>query len=418
MSSDRTPLEVFVSYAHADQALKDELLKHLSPLKRRGLIKHWHDREIDAGSEWAAEIETNLGKADIILLLISPDFLHSEFCYEKELAQALERHRSGTCRVIPVFLRACDWKGLPFGRLQGVPDDAIPVVSSQWPSQDDAFMRVAQGIRRVAENWQQGSAATPLQAPSEPTTSIPLKERKIEALPDVGSMTDSGAAVLLADAYFESDSVTELDDGRVEVRIAPLSPAEDALLRSLKDDRQFHGREVSFAHGNHGFTAQVASARSQSTAGRRIWIIELNPAETNQGHDDFSFNNLTPDQIATARAELLLLAKRPSGRLKDAESIIGSGNRRRGDEGMRPIFPILWKKSGGDIVKFLRWGRLAAIHTLIETKTCRHVVELALTIEPGPAVAVRFAGNRKSRYGSEVTTISVAGTCQLEKKSN
>jgi hypothetical protein len=92
MSSARAPLEVFISYAHADQALKDELLKHLSPLKRRGLVEHWHDRQIDAGAEWAEEIDARLESAHIILLLISPDFLHSDFCYQKEMVRALERH--------------------------------------------------------------------------------------------------------------------------------------------------------------------------------------------------------------------------------------------------------------------------------------------------------------------------------------
>ena len=74
------------------------------------------------------------------------------------MERALARHDTGNCRVIPIFLRACDWKGAPFGGLQGLPDDAIPLVSAQWPSRDDAFLRVSKGIRRVAEKWRKERA--------------------------------------------------------------------------------------------------------------------------------------------------------------------------------------------------------------------------------------------------------------------
>jgi TIR domain len=244
MSSARAPLEVFIAYAHADQALKDELLKHLSPLKRRGLVEHWHDRRIDAGAEWAEEIDARLESAHIILLLISPDFLHSDFCYQKEMARALERHAAGECRVIPVFLRACDWKGLSFGKLQGLPDDAIPVVSDRWPSRDEALTRVALGIRIIVEKWHAGDAATPVPSrmgerarQTQPVSGAPPV---IES--ELGVIDDSGAAVLLADQYFESDSITEQEHGRVEVRIAPLSAEEDAALRSLKGERPISHR--------------------------------------------------------------------------------------------------------------------------------------------------------------------------------
>ena len=139
MSPSDEPLEIVISYAHRDQALKDELIVHLSPLRRQGIIADWHDRNIDAGADWKKEIDAHLDTAGMILLLVSPDFIASDYCYEIEMKRALERHYAGECRVIPVFLRACDWKGSPFGRLQGLPDDAIPVVSAQWPSRDDAF---------------------------------------------------------------------------------------------------------------------------------------------------------------------------------------------------------------------------------------------------------------------------------------
>src|SRR6266849_10426858 len=102
-------LEVFFSYAHKDQRLRDQLETHLSLLKREGLISSWHDRKIGAGQEWAGQIDNHLNTAHIILLLVSPDFMASDYCYDIEMTQALARHEAGEARIIPIILRPVDW---------------------------------------------------------------------------------------------------------------------------------------------------------------------------------------------------------------------------------------------------------------------------------------------------------------------
>src|SRR5205085_12328398 len=97
------PLKIFLSYAHEDEKLKKELEKHLSLLKRQTLIDVWHDRDISAGMEWEQENRKYLKEADIILLLVSPDFINSDNCYTVEMQEALERHKQGEVRVIPVI---------------------------------------------------------------------------------------------------------------------------------------------------------------------------------------------------------------------------------------------------------------------------------------------------------------------------
>jgi TIR domain len=146
-------IEVFFSYAHKDEELKNELVKHLSILKRQGVITAWHDREITAGTEWAGEIDRHLNTAHIILLLISSDFLASDYCYDIELAQAMERHATGEACVIPVILREVDWKGAVFGKLQALPKNADPVAN--WVNRDQAFADVARGIRKAVEELKQ-----------------------------------------------------------------------------------------------------------------------------------------------------------------------------------------------------------------------------------------------------------------------
>jgi HEAT repeat protein len=149
-------LKLFFSYAHEDELLRDRIAAHLSLLKRQGIIDTWHDRDITAGTDWAAAIDTNLNRADIILLLISANFLASDYCYDQELSRALDRHTQGSARVIPILLKPCDWETAPFGKLQALPiahgAGAKPV--TQWDNQDEAFAAIAKGIRQAAAEIQ------------------------------------------------------------------------------------------------------------------------------------------------------------------------------------------------------------------------------------------------------------------------
>ncbi|MBB6053877.1 toll/interleukin-1 receptor domain-containing protein [Armatimonas rosea] len=183
MSTDK-PLLAFLSYSHKDEALLNALRTHLSPLTRQGIIAQWHDRMILAGTEWAGEIDRNLETADLILLLISPDFIASTYCYDTEMKRALERHDAGEARIIPIILRPCDWHGSPFGRLQALPTDAKPVTGASWHNQDEAFVAVASGIRKAALDWRgrASKAATPSPVPV-PRTSL-LRPKTPTLAPD------------------------------------------------------------------------------------------------------------------------------------------------------------------------------------------------------------------------------------------
>ena len=143
------PFEVFVSYAHVDESMRRALEAHLSPLARTGRIALWHDRRIGAGHDWAAEIDERIESADIILLLVSPDFVASEYCYGIEMTRAVERHRAGAATVIPVILRPCQWDELPFAEIQALPTDARPI--TLWDNEDEAYLDVANGLRNSLE---------------------------------------------------------------------------------------------------------------------------------------------------------------------------------------------------------------------------------------------------------------------------
>lgn len=142
-------LEIFMSYAHEDEKLRYQLAKHLKLLERQQVIQAWYDGDISAGSEWASEINQHVEKANIILLLISADFIASDYCYSVELERAMARHEVGEARVIPIILRPVDWEGTIFSKLQALPSDAKPI--TRWENQDEAFLNVVKGIRRICE---------------------------------------------------------------------------------------------------------------------------------------------------------------------------------------------------------------------------------------------------------------------------
>src|SRR6266699_3952853 len=143
------PVKIFFCYAHEDEPLLNKLKAHLRPLQRQGLVDVWYDRDISAGTDWEQQIKEQLNTAQIILLLVSPDFMDSDYCYSIEMQRAIERYERGEAHVIPIILRPVYWQDV-LGKLQALPTDAIPVMSSGWQYQDEAFFNVTEGIRTVA----------------------------------------------------------------------------------------------------------------------------------------------------------------------------------------------------------------------------------------------------------------------------
>jgi hypothetical protein len=138
--------KLFFSYSHKDEALRDKLQTHLESLRRSGAIETWHDRMILAGDELDRPIDQNMKEADVILLLVSSDFLASSYCHDVEVTQAMARHDAGTARVIPVILRPCDWQeDTPFKKLLAAPKDGYPI--TKWANEDEAFLDVVKQIR-------------------------------------------------------------------------------------------------------------------------------------------------------------------------------------------------------------------------------------------------------------------------------
>ncbi len=166
-------VKVFISYSHNDEADRNELEKHLSVLRRQKLIEPWNDRRILAGVNLGNEIDKKLTESDLILLLVSPDFLASEYCYSKEMEKALQMRREEIAWVIPIILEYCDWKNTPLKDLRACPKDGQPI--SEYPNPNKAFQEVVEDIREVIDKIRAERADACETAPKEVSAKGDLK---------------------------------------------------------------------------------------------------------------------------------------------------------------------------------------------------------------------------------------------------
>ena len=143
----RDIVHLVFSYSHEDEELRDQLETHLKLLQRQGVISTWHDRKIKPGDKWKDIIDENFKRADLILLLVSANFIASDYCYEIEMQTSLERHEKGEAKVIPVILRECRWQKAPFGKLQALPKDGKAVMN--WSNRDKAWTNIVEGIENA-----------------------------------------------------------------------------------------------------------------------------------------------------------------------------------------------------------------------------------------------------------------------------
>ena len=163
-------IKIFISYSHQDEDIWKQLRNHLASMERRGIIEIWFDRKILPGQPLDHEIERNIAQANIALLLVSANFISSDYCHDVEMTYAMDLHRTGSLRVVPVIVSACDWKNSQFGNLLAVPKDGKPIRS--WQIVDDALLDVVEQLTKVIEKLKQNDPDT-----SNTLNDLGLRER-------------------------------------------------------------------------------------------------------------------------------------------------------------------------------------------------------------------------------------------------
>jgi hypothetical protein len=230
--------KLFFSYSHKDEVLRDTLQTHLEMLRRSGAIETRHDRMIRAGDELDGAIDRNMEDADVILLLVSSDFLASSYCFDVEVKRAMERHEAGTARVIPVILRPCDWQeDTPFKKLLAAPKDGRPI--TKWPNEDEAFLDVVKQIRAALKTLPtpppQPKAVSGFDDPMEtfqqvfPPRSSNLRLHKNFSQADKDRFMDDAFEFM---AKFFEASLDELKKRHPEIDVRYARTSEAARLRA------------------------------------------------------------------------------------------------------------------------------------------------------------------------------------------
>ncbi len=244
----QTGLTLFISYAHEDESFRKDFDKHLAALRREGLVEEWHDRMIKAGQDWERQIHTNLDLSHIIVLLISPDFLASNYCSEVEVKRAMQRYEMGTARVIPVLIRPTDWKGAPFSKLQALPSNALPI--AEWKGRDAAFVDVVQHLRDVCREV----AAIPGD-PANPYVAAGIGDwYQAEIVIDIHSTSETKLASMRLTLVNKKDRQATV---RVEIKSADLGDDEKTLKIPL--DRPL---QDSFGSLYSGWTSEQIPANA------------------------------------------------------------------------------------------------------------------------------------------------------------
>jgi hypothetical protein len=258
-TEDRAPLDVFCSYSHKDERRREELEAHMSSLRREGLIREWSDRQISAGVDWAAEIDERINTAQIILLLVSPDFIQSEYCYGVELARALAQHDAGHARVIPIIVRPVDWQSAQIGKLQALPRNGKPI--TRWSNRDDAYLDVVKSLRQVINEMRAGPAS-PSRVPSEVLPPTP---------PEIANQTESARKALEALGHL-------MEDPEVREQVAVFESDFAAACEQIAlivDYKELHDllHELVFAYNMLPYEAE--SLARDSTAWSAVNLFEM-----------------------------------------------------------------------------------------------------------------------------------------------
>ena len=249
------PLKIFYSYAHEDRTLRAELGKHLANCRSQRLCQDWSDGDIVPGDDWDAEIRNKLRTSDIILLLISADFLNSKYIASVEIQEAMQRHQAAEARVIPIILRACDFSGSLFSKLQGLPTDMKPVAS--WPNQDEAWSDVVRGLKTAFGKFRKssnGAEAVPLGSINENSSPVDVLKPNDEL-----SQTQEENRTLAATSTESFEGLTELmENPKIKEFVADQADqllAADKALRVLIDYKNVHDRlhDLQFKCYNYFF---------------------------------------------------------------------------------------------------------------------------------------------------------------------
>ncbi|MFC6096321.1 toll/interleukin-1 receptor domain-containing protein [Flavobacterium qiangtangense] len=199
-------MKAFISYSHRDSQYLERLQVHLAQARRDSLISEWTDQKIDAGANLDQNISEALTSSELFLALVSPDYLASNYCYEKEFETALQMQEEGKLIIVPIIVEPCEWQKTPFGKLKAIPKDGKPV--SEYTNQNVAFLNVVDELRRLTHNNVSLSSEIAQQPQSEEKLTRNYKVKKLFSEVDIFNFKEDSYETIKK--YFQA-SISELN---------------------------------------------------------------------------------------------------------------------------------------------------------------------------------------------------------------
>ena len=421
----KTPISIFSSYSSADEALRRELENHLAVLTRSGLIRTWNFRQIEAGDDWRRTIDAKLNEASIILLLVSADFLASDYCWQVEMTRALERHDSGDAVVIPVILRDCDWHAAPLAKLQALPEAGKPV--ARWKPRDRGWSNVVAGIRKVVD-------AMPGRVSSDPRSTKTNSEAVFRSGGRLESQDQVPAEPLRTREVLRERVLLVSFDGHgtsfiplrrvtagtsVVVELEPASPHQSAVLEKLQRNLR---SKFGLAYGLSALLGALEDASKSYENSSEVWRLVFLPERSHDGSAfmEMSTSGFSADDIAHLRARRILLNEMLSASRTDSAGILNGGTLEVLVRGMNtPLevtespLPALFVDCGRDS-EFLAAARLLLVLYLRLSQVVEHILKLELSFDGADRLKVDFEGERARKFQNVLPSrISVHGLCKL-----
>lgn len=242
-------MKAFISYCHVDDAMLQRLHVHLANLKREGLIAEWTDQEIPPGGKLDNHISESLNTSQLFICLVSPDYIASNYCYEKEFGTAQQMERENNIKIVPIIVEPCDWKSTPFGKIKALPKDGKPV--TEWTSANSAFTDVAQELRKLLTVKVSYQNDVPNQVNEEMVSTRSYKAKKI--FTEVDKLDFKEKSFKMIKDYFKS-AISEFNGiENLQGRFLDDEAKLFSCLISNKGNLKDAYINISILSNNHGF---------------------------------------------------------------------------------------------------------------------------------------------------------------------
>jgi tetratricopeptide (TPR) repeat protein len=157
--------QVFISYSHRDKKLMEELLAHMKPYIRSGFVTAWSDGQIAAGSKWLTEIQAALGRTRVAVLLVSPQFLASDFIHDHELGPLLKAAEAEGVKILWIQLRESSYKETPLKAYQAVVSPPAKPLAEMKAERDRAWVQLCEEVKKAVNGSPQSTGAVMGSAP-------------------------------------------------------------------------------------------------------------------------------------------------------------------------------------------------------------------------------------------------------------